>query len=235
MAKKKKKYILSPAAKLSMIILLIPVCITVYVMSFFAWQELQNLPFVKKIEQMNALQEIQSQFDIAIPAKYIPIYIAAEEKYHVPWTLLAAHHRIETRFSTMKTLISPVGAEGHMQFMPCTFVGWKHPTCKGLGEGAISKADKTSPAVIRKYGGYGVDANGDGVADPFNVEDAVFSAANYLSKNGASQGKLKKAIYSYNHSDEYVQDVLFYYHLYEDRKLELKEAAFAEMKSDEQK
>lgn len=145
-----------------------------------------------------------------VPPEYIPIYKAAEEEYGVPWYLLAAHHRVETKFSTMKTLVSPVGAEGHMQFMPCTFVGWSHPSCSGLGKGNIPQNQKTDPDVIEKYGGYGVDANGDGIADPFQIEDAVFSAANYLERNGAADGKIEQAVFAYNHSDKYVEDVLYY-------------------------
>lgn len=145
-----------------------------------------------------------------IPSEYIPIYKAAQKEYGVPWYLLAAHHRVETKFSTMKTLVSPVGAEGHMQFMPCTFVGWSHPSCKGLGKGDIPADQKTDPAVIEKYGGYGVDANGDGKADPYQIEDAIFSAANYLAQNGAADGKIEQAVFAYNHSEEYVEDVLYY-------------------------
>lgn len=145
-----------------------------------------------------------------IPSEFIPIYKAAELEYGVPWYLLAAHHRVETIFSTMDPMISPVGAEGHMQFMPCTFVGWSHPTCDGLGAGNIPEAEKTDPAVIKKYGGYGVDANGDGKADPWDIEDSIFTAANYLAKNGAAAGDIEKAVFAYNHSNDYVEEVLFY-------------------------
>ena len=145
-----------------------------------------------------------------IPSEYMPIYKAAEDEYGVPWYLLAAHHRVETKFSTMKTLVSPAGAEGPMQFMPCTFVGWSHPSCSGLGKGDIPSEQKTDPAIIDKYGGYGVDANGDGKADPYQIEDAVFSAANYLARNGAADGKIEQAVFAYNHSDQYVEDVLYY-------------------------
>ena len=117
-----------------------------------------------------------------IPKEFIPVYKAAEKEYGVPWYLLAAHHRVETIFSTMDPMLSPAGAEGPMQFMPCTFVGWQHPTCGGLGLGEIPENEKVDPAIIKKYGGYGVDANGDGIADPWDIEDAIYSAANYLSK-----------------------------------------------------
>lgn len=154
-------------------------------------------------------------FEPEIPKKYIPLYQEAAKEYKIPWTLLAAHHRVETKFSSMDPLLSPVGAEGHLQFMPCTFVGWEHPTCKGLGQGKIQENEKTDPAVIDKYGGYGVDGNGDGVADPYDLTDALYSAANYLSQNGAATGDLEHAIFNYNQSEEYVEDVLFFYNKYE--------------------
>ncbi|MDM5248850.1 MULTISPECIES: lytic transglycosylase domain-containing protein [unclassified Lysinibacillus] len=221
--KKKKKPMLSPSAQLGMIALLIPIAIIVYVFAFFAWKELQTLPIFEKLEQEKAIEEIQQNFDMEIPEQYIPVYVAAEEKYGVPWTLLAAHHRVETRFSSMKSLVSPAGAEGHLQFMPCTFVGWQHPSCSGLGKGDIPKAELMNPVSIKKYGGFGVDANGDGLADPYDIEDAIFSAANYLSKNGAANGDVKGAVFQYNHSDEYVEKVLYYFNLYNDYHDELKE------------
>src|ERR1700709_2035617 len=55
--------------------------------------------------------------------------------------------------------------------------------------------------------GYGVDANGDGVADPFNPEDAIFAAAGYLSANGMPADTYG-AIFAYNHADWYVSEVL---------------------------
>lgn len=148
-----------------------------------------------------------------IPAAYIPIYKAAAEKYGVPWNLLAAHHRIETTFSTISPMISPVGAIGHMQFMPLTWIGWSYPGDR-LGNANIPEPILTSPAMIKKYGGYGTDGDGDGKADPMNLTDAVFSAAKYLAANGAASGNLRKAVYAYNHSAEYVNDVLKYTGLY---------------------
>jgi cell wall-associated NlpC family hydrolase len=73
--------------------------------------------------------------------------------------------------------VSSAGALGWMQFMPET---WE---------------------------GYGVDANGDGVADPYNPEDAIFAAANYLRASGMPADTYG-AIFAYNHADWYVADVL---------------------------
>ena len=54
---------------------------------------------------------------------------------------------------------------------------------------------------------YGVDANGDGVKDPYNPEDAIFAAASYLSAAGMPADTYG-AIYAYNHADWYVAEVL---------------------------
>ncbi|HZG73826.1 MAG TPA: lytic transglycosylase domain-containing protein [Chondromyces sp.] len=187
------------------------------------WKRVLLLPLVFLLIYIFIIQEDGGRslnpFSIKeVPEEFIPIYKAAEAEYGVPWELLAAHHRVETKFSTMDPMISPVGAEGHMQFMPCTFVGWSHPSCGGLGKGNIPEDEKTDPSVIAKYGGYGVDANGDGKADPFDIEDAIFSAANYLRSNGAADGEVERAVFAYNRSDKYVEDVLFYVEEY--KKLE---------------
>ena len=72
---------------------------------------------------------------------------------------------------------SSAGAVGWMQFMPSTWDRW------------------------------GMDANGDGVANPWNPEDAIYSAARYLAAAGA-QEDIERAIFAYNHADWYVRDVL---------------------------
>ncbi|MEK5071676.1 peptidoglycan DD-metalloendopeptidase family protein [Sporosarcina sp. FSL K6-1508] len=142
-----------------------------------------------------------------IPLEYMQYYLEAEKKYGVDWYYLAAIHFTETGFSTHPTMLSSVGAEGHMQFMPCTWLGWNYPGCKGgLGGTSIPDSVKHDPAAIKKYGGYGVDADGDGKADPWNVKDAIFSTANYLSKSGFSSN-IDKAIRNYNHSDVYVSNI----------------------------
>ncbi len=60
---------------------------------------------------------------------------------------------------------------------------------------------------------FGLDANGDDKKDPYNPVDAICSAAHYLKLGGGS-GDLYNAIYSYNHADWYVQEVLGYARAY---------------------
>jgi cell wall-associated NlpC family hydrolase len=72
---------------------------------------------------------------------------------------------------------SSAGAVGWMQFLPSTWEQW------------------------------GVDGNGDGIADPWNATDGVYAAARYLAAAGA-RDDLRRAVFAYNHSDEYVDAVL---------------------------
>jgi hypothetical protein len=73
--------------------------------------------------------------------------------------------------------VSSAGAVGWMQFLPSTWKEW------------------------------GVDANGDGIADPYNPADAIFTAARYLHAAGASKS-IQGAIFAYNHAGWYVQSVM---------------------------
>ena len=54
---------------------------------------------------------------------------------------------------------------------------------------------------------YGVDANGDGFKDPYNPADAIFAAARYLHAAGGDTN-IKAAVFSYNHSQAYVESVM---------------------------
>jgi murein DD-endopeptidase MepM/ murein hydrolase activator NlpD len=73
--------------------------------------------------------------------------------------------------------VSSAGAIGWMQFMPDT---WAR---------------------------YGVDGNDDGDKDPYDPEDAIPSAANYLRASGAAHD-LHAAILAYNHAEWYYQYVI---------------------------
>ena len=78
---------------------------------------------------------------------------------------------------------SSAGALGWMQFMPSTWVRW------------------------------GTDADANGVADPWNPVDAVYSAARYLAASGGATD-IRRAVFSYNHADWYVNQVIQLAQLY---------------------
>lgn len=65
----------------------------------------------------------------------------------------------------------------------------------------------------------GRDGNGDGVKNPHNMYDAMASTAGYLCRavggtEALSDAALRRAYYSYNHSQKYVSDVLGWAHKY---------------------
>ncbi|WP_243648444.1 lytic transglycosylase domain-containing protein [Agromyces fucosus] len=56
---------------------------------------------------------------------------------------------------------------------------------------------------------WGTDANGDGVADPHQIDDAALSTARYLCESGpmtSSEG-WRAAVFSYNHDNDYVDNI----------------------------
>lgn len=117
-----------------------------------------------------------------IPADIKKLYVTAAKKYGLPWTLLAGVGMAETNHGR-NTAVSSAGAQGHMQFMPATWAG-----------------------------GMGTDGDGDGRADINNPADSIMSAAKYLVHEGATRGPdgVIDALFAYNRSRPYGQDVLFY-------------------------
>jgi Transglycosylase SLT domain len=114
-----------------------------------------------------------------VPAVLVPIYQRAASAYG----LGPQGPSILAAINGIETAfgtnlnVSSAGAVGWMQFMPETWAG------------------------------YGVDANGDGVKDPYDPEDAIHAAANYLSASGAP-ADWYNAVFAYNHADWYVAEVL---------------------------
>jgi hypothetical protein len=88
-----------------------------------------------------------------------------------------------------------------MQFMQKTWTGW---SCfvpfvtEPIALPGISNVD--SPNTIAHCGGYGVDADHNGIADPQNVNDAMASASKYLVALHAKTGSWKQAFHNYNGS-----------------------------------
>jgi len=114
-----------------------------------------------------------------VPPVLIPIYHRASDAYALGPQGPAILAGINAIETGFGQNLGPsyAGAEGWMQFMPETWAM------------------------------YGVDANGDGVADPNNPEDAIFAAARYLSAAGMPADTWG-AIFAYNHADWYVEEVL---------------------------
>lgn len=117
-----------------------------------------------------------------IPRRMLALYHrAALECPGLSWTVLAAVGKVESDHARHPTMISSAGAVGPMQFLPTTFPAYAYPVPPG---------GKKPPT-------------------PWDAVDAVHAAARMLCANGAKNStNLKRAIYTYNHSDAYVDKVL---------------------------
>lgn len=116
------------------------------------------------------------------PTTYMQLYQESAARYcpGLSWTVLAAIGEVESGDGA-NVGPSSAGALGPMQFMPSTWSTW------------------------------GIDGFGDtGTPNIMNPYDAVPSAAAMLCADGAAEGgsSLRGAIFSYNHADWYVDEVL---------------------------
>jgi hypothetical protein len=114
------------------------------------------------------------------PRQFLPIYAAAAERF-----------RLGARGPSILAAIH--GIENN--FSP--------------GGGPTSSAGAIGPMqfIPSTWAAYGVDGDGNGTKEVDDVDDAIHGAANYLRSSGAP-GDWRKAIYSYNHADWYVNMVL---------------------------
>jgi hypothetical protein len=96
----------------------------------------------------------------------------------LPSSVLVAIGRVESSLG-LQTWTSTAGAMGPMQFLPSTWAA------------------------------YGVDGDGDGAIYVMNPADALHGAAHLLCANGGGDpARLASALWNYNHSDDYVTQVL---------------------------
>jgi hypothetical protein len=92
--------------------------------------------------------------------------------------VLVAIAHVESSYG-LQPWTSSAGAVGPMQFLPSTWAA------------------------------YGADGDGDGITDLMNPVDAVHGAARLLCANGgADPARLPAALWNYNHSDDYVRQVM---------------------------
>ena len=142
----------------------------------------------------------------------------AEASCGIRWYLLAGIGRVESNhgqfagavlhtdgLSTPKIIGPPLDGKGN-QFIPAP--------ANGLAlDGDAKYAHALGPMqfIPSTWEGWGADANGDGSADIFNINDAALGAARYLCaaggdlRTGAGQSR---AILAYNHLTSYRDEVL---------------------------
>jgi Transglycosylase SLT domain len=128
--------------------------------------------------------------DETIPAAYVTLYQHAGAAYAVPWTVLAAIGAIESDHGR-----SPApGVHSGVNAFGC---------CAGPMQFNLTNGPPST------WQTYAIDGDRDGEKDPYDPADAIASAGRYLRVllDGA-RGDIARAVFGYNHSTAYVQDVL---------------------------
>lgn len=99
----------------------------------------------------------------------------------VPWYYIAALYQYESRLQ-WKNKAKP--GESNFQFPAGKWCGALNPNQEDRSEG-----------TIRLYGGMGRDGNRDGVADPQNEDDTLYTLGTLLRSNGRSEDDIRISIW----------------------------------------
>jgi hypothetical protein len=136
----------------------------------------------------------------------------------IDWALLAGIGREESdhgRFGgavlhadgvSTPTIIGPALDGIHWDYIPAPANGMALD-----GDAKFAHALGPMQFIPQTWDIYGTDSNGDGRADVFNINDAALGAARYLCAAGGNlrtRGGQIRAVLAYNHSDEYLAQVL---------------------------
>lgn len=150
-------------------------------------------------------------YDIRDYQEFYLLYQQVEQWSGLPWQVFWGIHAEETNLgrnlgSTPVIFVLPKN-QHHYFYQICRELHWDPSQVYGSHKGALGHFQFIPETWVR----HAVDANGDGRRDPFDLEDAAYSAANYLIKKGGLTD-LRKAIWHYNQDPRYVKRVMRYLH-----------------------
>jgi len=148
-------------------------------------------------------------FDIRSSEELYFLYKRVEKWSGLPWQVFWGIHAEESSLgenlgTTRVINVLPERQKRYFLQM-CRELHWNPDQVYGSHKGAIGPFQFIPETWVR----HAVDGNGDGRKDPFNVEDAAYSAANYLLHKGGLDD-IQKAIWHYNQDRRYVRRVMRY-------------------------
>jgi membrane-bound lytic murein transglycosylase B len=135
----------------------------------------------------------------------------------LPWPLLAGIGRVESNHGRFAGAVLHTNGVSTPNVIGIPLDGTVSARITDTDDGRLD-GDKVYDRAVgpmqfipSTWAGYGVDANGDGTADPFNIFDAAAAAADYLCAAGGDLTTLAgqlRAVRAYNDSDDYIRLVL---------------------------
>lgn len=150
---------------------------------------------------------------------------AAIPECGVDWSLLAGIGRVESRHGTYGGATLTGNGDVRGPIIGIALDGSRNtaviPDSDGGsldGDAVFDRAVGPMQFIPSTWRGFGVDGNGDGIADPQNIYDSATAAALYLCDRGSiqDQSALRSAILRYNNSGRYVDAVLVHATRYAD-------------------
>ena len=136
-------------------------------------------------------------------------FILAEKKYGVNSQILIAQYKLESEGGTNVGSYSPYKTLNSYQIKAYEDICLElniDPKSKTVSKSGDMGPMQFQPATWQSFK---IDANGDGIANPWDLEDAVFSSANYLKSIGYDISP-RLALSRYNGGYNYSSRAKFY-------------------------
>lgn len=182
-----------------------------------SWEEYRKL-FVKpsRINKGNEFYKERQKTLVKVSKNYgvdlflILSIVGIESNY-------GSHHKQYTVFNSLYTQISEMPKRANWatkELIEFLYYCYQDSIPPHSVYGSYAGAFGFGQFIPSSFNRFAVDFDGDGVRQAYEWPDVMASIANYLVKNGypsndySDQDKVYKAVYSYNHSDNYVKAVL---------------------------
>ncbi|WP_413378646.1 M23 family metallopeptidase [Alkalihalobacillus sp. 1P02AB] len=137
-------------------------------------------------------------------AERLNLYKKVETLTNIPWYYLAA---VDTYERGLRRVVKDRPKETGLAsifFSPSQWVGPLNP-----------KLDEQEPLSISMFGGLGLDGDGDGLADPNNDEDILYTYARYLEQYGFNKEDFRIALWDYYQREQTVSIIDGHASIYE--------------------
>ncbi|PID58088.1 hypothetical protein CSB45_05205 [candidate division KSB3 bacterium] len=172
------------------------------------WEALRFLSYLL-LDVWDSLTGDAPHYEIRGQRELYQLYQQVSHWSGLPWQIFWGLHREESNLGRNlgKTQVVSVLPKRQLSYFYqiCRELHWDPQQVYGSRKGAVGPFQFIPETWVRNA----IDANGDGVKDPFDVEDAAYSAANYLLRNGG-RDDLQKAIWHYNQDRRYVKRIMSY-------------------------